>query len=405
MPSHATSAAVPSLIDPVLYRSGAAHSVWRKLRRERPVHWHDAAPRAAFWAVTGYHDGRSVLRDWNTFSSTGGTLVRSDMSAPFPGAGTMLVLTDPPKHDVIRRAMARLFTRRAVDRLAARARYRVTAVLDAALGAGDCDFVADVAARIPMAVASELLGMPDDAGDLAHAVTVAATTLDGVGAQEAHLEIIRHYAALIADPSACPAGSMPAALLDAGDDLTLEEMVLACDNVLVAAAETTQHAAASGLFALIEHPAQWRRLKEGTVSVASAVEEILRWASPAAHVMRTATREVTLAGSRIQAGDPVVVWLASANRDGSVFARGDELDLARRPNPHLAFGAGPHFCLGAMIARLVLGLLLEELVRRVDEVILTGEPRRLASYHVLGFESLPVRLQNGSTSRNRRTIP
>ncbi|WP_193097150.1 cytochrome P450 [Streptomyces sp. C8S0] len=175
-----------------------------------------------------------------------------------------------------------------------------------------------------------------------------------------------------------------------GLTLSDEEIVLTCDNVVVAGSQTAQHVVGGALLALLKHPAAWQALREGRVDVDSAIEELLRWTSPATHVMRTAVCDTELAGTTIRAGDAVAVWIASANRDATVFTDPDELVLDRRPNPHLTLGAGAHFCLGGPLTRVMLRALLEELIEADTSLALANPPGWQSTYAANGLLSLPV---------------
>lgn len=388
-----------TLTDPQLYATGDPHPLWRALRREQPVRWHQPADGSGFWAVTGYEPGLRVLQEWQIFSSAQGTMLRRDLSQPFPGAGKMLALTDPPHHTVLRRAVGRLFTPRSLARLEDKARSIVRPLVAQAVAAGHCDFAQDVAARIPLALAADLLGVPvEDVSKIADATArISSRDQDdgGLDAQIAHLELLDYYSQVMESRRADPGDDLMSALVVAqadGAGLTDEEAILTCDNVIVAVGDTTRAAAAGGMLALLEHPDQWAALKAGQVDPARAVDEILRWAPPATHLLRTAVQDTVLDGQHIAAGDPVTVWIPSLNRDESVFGDGDAFRLDRTPNRHLTFGGGVHFCLGAALARLVLRVLLDELVTGTGDIALAGEPRRLASYTVGGLAALPLRL-------------
>jgi cytochrome P450 len=211
-----------------------------------------------------------------------------------------------------------------------------------------------------------------------------------------HLELIEYFEALARRGSAGRSDTVVGALVAATQelDLTLDEVLLTCDNIAVAAGEATAQTGASGLLAFTEHPPQWRKLQAGDVRLVSAVDEIVRWSSTGVHVLRTTTRPTRLAGVDLPADSPVTCWLPSMNRDEEEFCRGGELLLDRRPNRHAAFGVGRHTCLGAAVARVVLGALLREIRSRVRTIGVAGEPQRIASYYVGGFASLPMTMSS-----------
>lgn len=392
--------AVPALADPDLYSHGDPHAAWAHLRRECPVSWQDQAGHEPFWAVTTYEPGVEVLTDWRRFSSANGTTLRPNLSAPFPGGGTMLVLVDPPRHTTLRRAISSLFTPRAVTRLEPGMRSVAKQLLRRAARAGRCDFARDVAKPYPVAVTAELLGVP--ATDvtricaLTSAVARTAHDLDGTAARIAHLEVLEYYASVIARRRAYPGGDFVSALTAmqaAGHSITDEEIILACDNVVVAASETTQYAISAGLLALLENPAQLQALRRGEIGFGAVVEEILRWAMPVNHIMRTAVTRTRLLDRDILPGQHVSVWVPSMNRDEAVFDAADQFDASRSPNRHMSFGGGAHFCLGAHVARQSIRVLLEELTSVAGDISLAGPPQRRASYVANDISSLPVELR------------
>lgn len=396
---------IPDLLDPQLYSEGDPHAVWRAMREARPVHRHEG-PHGVFWSVVAHEPAGRVLGDWRAFSSTEGTILRADRSTPYPGSGKMLVLTDPPRHTALRRSVAPLFTRRAVAVFEDVARRTVASLLEGMLRRGGGDFVAEVAAPLPLTVSAELLGVaPGDVAAVADAASRAARgEAGGTGAEarEGHHEVMMYYFRLLRERRREPAGDLATALLAArveGSPLSDEEILLTCDNMLVAASETARHAVSGGLLALLERPRQWEALRSGRVRTDRAVEEVLRWTAPATHVMRTAVADTDLCGARIGAGEAVCVWTASANRDGSVFAGPDELRLDRHPNPHLTFGAGMHFCVGSALVRLVVRVLLEELAARFAGAALAGPPVRNGSWAGSGLASLPLAFPSPGAGR------
>ncbi|MGY0055422.1 cytochrome P450 [Streptomyces sp. LZ34] len=387
---------LPDLRDPALYAEGDPHAAWRAMRGAGPVHRHEGRG-SPFWSVVAHEPAVEVLSDWRRFTSVNGTMLRTDLSKPYPGSGKMLVLTDPPRHTQIRRSLTHLFTRRAVRKFEEVARRTVAALLDGMRERGGGDFVADVAAPLPLSVSAGLLGVaPADVPLIVEAsarATEGATDEADPAAEMGHHEVMMYYFQVLRDRRKCPANDLVSALLEAKVDglgLTDEEILLTCDNVVVAASETARHAASGGLLALLERPTAWESLRSGDVDMSRAVEEILRWTAPATHVLRTAVADTELTGVRIGAGDALAVWTPSANRDETVFQDPDELLLDRHPNPHLTFGAGMHFCIGSALVRLILRVLLEELAARFDGVALAGTPRRNGSWVGSGLASLPL---------------
>lgn len=312
----------------------------------------------------------------------------------------MLNLMDPPRHTMLRRVFAKLFTRHAVARMEPRVREIARALIVAAVDARTCDFANDVAAEFPLTVAAELLSVePEDVAKISKLNRLAAentSDYDGAIAQGAHLEILRYGADVVQKRRENPGVDLISAMVKAqqnGIDLSVEEIVLTYDNVLFGVTETTRHTVTSGLLALLESPGQLLALRRGEASFESAVEEILRCFPAINHLLRTATADTILADTNIRAGQPVTVWIASMNRDETLFERPDEFIIDRHPNRHVTFGGGMHFCLGAALARLMIRVLLEELCEMTKKIVLNDVPQRIPSHLTSGLESLLVTLE------------
>jgi cytochrome P450 len=340
--------------------------------------------------------------DWRSFTATKGTFLRARHDMPVPEAGRIMAMSDPPRHDVYRSPAAPLFTAREVARLEGRAREIIGGLLTRAAGAGQCDFI-DIARQIPLALLGEKLGIA--AEDTEYVASLAGraegNSADPLAhdARQAHVELLMYYYQVMADcrgRRGRRGDDLVSVLLQAQADglgISDEEIILNCDHVLMASGDSVKDAIGSAVLALAEHPSQWQALRSGDASVDVAVEEILRWAAPATHLLRTATNDISLGAAEIRAGDTVTVWLPAVNRDESSFADGDEFRLSRHPNRHLTFGAGMHSCLGAKVARLILRVLLEELTRVVTDIELAGQVERVGSYVLGGPSSLPVELR------------
>lgn len=380
------------LLNPALYARGNPHEVWRAMREAGPVHHQVARTGAEHWAVVGYDAGRQVMHDWKVFTSTRGALLREDdNSAPYPGAGKMPVLTDPSRHTELRRAVAQLFTPRAVEKLGALAGEVAGSLLAELRARGGGDFVTDVAARF-LAVQAEILGIPPE--DIPVIMEATGRSVDEADhGASGHHDVMTYFLKALGTRRGEAGRDLVGTLLAAragGLPLSDEEIVLTCDNIVVAASQTVQHALNGGLLALLEHPAAWSALREGRVGVDSAIDELLRWTAPATHVMRTAVRDTELAGTPIRAGDAVAVWIPSANRDAAAFADPDTLVLDRAPNAHLSLGAGMHFCLGSALVRVLLRALLTDLISADTSLALAGPPVWQSTWAVNGMRSLPV---------------
>ncbi|MFE0652451.1 cytochrome P450 [Streptomyces sp. NPDC059534] len=388
------------IADPHLHSQGDLHPVWRWLRRNDPVRWTVRPNGVAYWSVTTHAEVVRVLRDSKTFSSEQGMRLGGDVRAAAAASRKMLIVTDPPRHGAIRRIISSAFTARTVHRLEQNMRSTVTESLDRALENGTVDFV-EAASRLPVAVICDLLGVPREDWDfMLDRTTVAFGAVDEDGspadaAIEAHAEILLYYSELVQERRREPREDVISALVQGtvdGVPLSDEEIFLNCDGLISGGNETTRHAAVGGVLALAARPDQWRALQAEPALLPSAVDEILRWTSPGAHTLRTATRDAELAGRHIEEGQQVVVWGPSANRDESVFDDADTFRIDRTPNRHVTFGHGAHYCLGGALAVSELKVLFEELSRRVADIEVTGPVRRVRSNHIAGYDQAEVSL-------------
>ncbi|MFH8989993.1 cytochrome P450 [Streptomyces sp. NPDC017940] len=383
-----------NLVDPDLYATGDPFVQWRWLRAHEPVYWHEPTDLPGFWALTTYDDVRTAYRDATTFSSAKGILLRPDSHGADPGGGRTLALTDPPRHKQLRGLVDEWFSVRSVRAIERDIQEVAHRVVGEALERATCDFVTDIAARVPLYVICKMMGIPS--ADWERLFTL---TSDAFGASDpltqrlAHLDILGYFDALRADKAKNPTDDLVSALATAeidGEPLTPDDVILNCDNLLVGGTENTRIAASGGMLAFLHHPGQWHALRDDPALLPSAVEEVLRWTSTATHIMRTATRSVEIHGRHIAANDRVTLWLPSANRDESVFPDPDRFDIRRSPNRHLALGFGEHFCVGSMLARVELRHLYNELLTQSINVELDGEPTLLSSIVVNGPEQLPI---------------
>jgi cytochrome P450 len=375
------------------------------LRENAPVYWNAEVDGPGFWALTRYDDVLAAYRDPATFSSARGNILNTHRGATDPGAGKMLSMTDPPRHTKLRQLVNRSFSPRAVAALESTLRPKIRELLAQAIASGPCDFVDAVAAPIPVLATCLIMGVPEEDWPYVFELTRAAfspdeseygaTTRMAGRSSLAHSELLLYCAELVAGRRREGGDDVVSILASAtidGVPLTNEEIVLACDNLIVGGNETTRYAAAVGLLAFADHPREWQAVKDDPELAPLAVEEILRWASPAMHVLRTLTRDVEIRGATLRAGDTVTLWNASANRDEAIFPNPDLLDVRRRPNRHLALGSGEHFCIGAGMARLELRVLLEELARCAPAFEIRGPVERLRSTLIRGLKHLRVTL-------------
>jgi cytochrome P450 len=388
-----------NLTDPDLYSCGDPYAMWRWLRAHDPVHWHPPADLPGFWVLTKYDDVRAVYRDPATFSSAGGILLRPENYGADPGGGRTMALTDPPRHRQLRALVDDWFAPRSIRLLEAEMRQVAHDVVRQALERERCDFVTEIAARIPLFVICKMMGVPRVDWE-----RLFALTNEAFGAGEAterrlaHFDILQYFEGLVTARAKSPGDDLVSVLVSAqidGQKLSMDELILNCDNLLVGGTENTRIAASGGMLAFLEFPDQWQLLAAEPALLPGAVEEVLRWTSTATHIMRTATRPVILRDRHIEAGERVTLWNPSANRDESVFDDPDRFTVRRKPNRHIALGGGEHVCLGGALGRLELRLLYAELLRSTARIELDGTPVKLSSIVVNGLEHLPLRLVPG----------
>jgi cytochrome P450 len=392
---------IVDLADPQLYATGDPVAAWAELRRRAPVYRNVRPDGSSFWALTTYDLVSRVFRGTKEFTSEQGMRLDAEPTATRASAGRSLIVTDPPRHTKVRHAMSAAFTPRMVARLERNMRTTVDSILDSALAEGTCDFI-EVAARLPVSVICDLLGVPPSDWDFmldrtrtafGNAPTTEAEVLAKI---EAHADILAYYARLAGERRRQPAEDVITALVHAtvdGAPLTDEEIFLNCDGLISGGNETTRHATAAGLLALLSEPEQLADLRADRTLLPSAVTEILRYTSPALHVLRTARTDVELGDTLVRAGDQVTLWMPAANRDSLVFADGDRFDIRRDARRQLAFGVGSHYCLGSALASQELRVFFGRLLDRVGLVEPAGPVRRLASNLIWGIESMPVRLR------------
>ncbi|MEU6113082.1 cytochrome P450 [Streptomyces sp. NPDC047117] len=392
--------------DPALYEGGDPVALWARLRATTPVFWNNHPPGPGFWAVMSYRPALEVYRNTDAFTSERGMRIDSDPAAVQAAAGKQLIVTDPPTHPRLRQLMNSAFLPKVVSGLEASMRRVIEPLVEQALRKETVDFVSEVAAVLPAAIICDIMNVPQaerammiDLTSTAFGASVGGDGKCPVSAlekTEAHSEIFLYYTELVEERRRNPGDDVVSALIQGdldGRSLTDEEVLLNCDGLLTGANETTRHASAAGLLALIENPDQWQRLREGSVAIDTAVDEILRYTSPALHVVRVAKKDVEVGGQQVRAGQAVAIWNSSVNRDETAFPDPDRFDLGRTPNRHLTFGIGPHFCLGAPLARAELKVLLEVLAEKVTHLELVGPVERQRSNFMWGIERLPVSLR------------
>jgi cytochrome P450 len=391
------------LYEPDTYVDGPPHAVFEHLRETDPVHWQDMGDGTGYWAVLRHADVVHVARHPNLFSASLGGVVLEDLD---PDALAMmrhmLLAMDPPAHPLHRQPLAPSFTARVIGRMEGQVRRICRQALARPQEQHDVEFVHEICSLVPSQVIGELMGLPEDDWPRIHRWAEQQT-----GGQDAE----------VSGEAATASPSVEMAMYAIGlagrrrqdprrEDLT--SLILASDfgdgpmtdvdfgaffvQLVTAGNDTTKTMLSSGALALVSHPDQLADLRADPSLIPSAVEEILRWANPLHYFRRTATEDAEVSGTTVRAGEKLAMVYTSANRDGSVFDDPHRFDMRREPNPHLSFGIGTHFCLGAHLARLEAKVFFEELLATFGTIELTGPPRRIRSNLNNGLKELPLHL-------------
>ena len=402
------------LASPVSFDGGQPHEQFRWLREHDPVHWHEEPGGAGFWAVTRYHDVKEVGRDPETYSSYAGGIMLPDADEEALAAPRQMMLyMDPPEHTRYRKLVSSAFTPRNVARWTQRIDALATDIVDQVCEQGHCDLATDLAGEMPSALIAELMGIPRDDGRQLYVLTerihAAPEALEEGARIEAAAEMLTYAADVAAAKRRSPTDDLASLLAGArvdGEGLTDEEFCWFFLLLINAGGDTTRNLLGGGAQVLFDHPQQRAWLQADLHGrVDTAVEELLRVVSPVVHMRRTATRDTVLGERSIHAGDKVVMFYGSANRDESVFDDPDRVDLGRDPNPHVAFGGGgPHYCLGAHFARVETRAMLVEVLSRLPDLEPDGAPQWLASNFICGPTHLPVRFTPTSRSGERSAV-
>jgi cholest-4-en-3-one 26-monooxygenase len=393
-------------------RDGVPHEWFSQLRRTAPIAFHGEPDGPGFYVFSRYDDVVAIGKDARHFSSDASRGMIVGLEEPTPElaallataeGGASMINMDPPLHTRYRRLVNRGFTPRMIallqDRIAAAAAEIVTRALDK----GEIDFVADVAAELPLTVIAELVGIPEeDQAKVFHWTNQLLgqddpefnTTLEDT--RQAAVAFYGYAQELAERARKEPKDDIITKLLAAdvdGDQLTDLDFNRFFELLVLAGNETTRNAISHGMRAFVEHPEQYELLAADPLLIDAAVDEILRWASPVLYFRRNVAEDVDYRGVRLREGDKVSIWYVSANRDEDVFEDPFRFDITRSPNPYVSFGGGgPHHCLGAHLARTELRLVFAELVKRVRRVEGTGSPSFLRSNFLGGIKHLPVRL-------------
>ena len=403
----------PSLVDlkdPDVFREGNPHDVFARMRREMPVAWNPEAGGRGFWSVTRYDDIVAVSKNPKVFSSErkhGGHRMFDENVVGVAGVGAdkteaPMISMDPPEHNQYRRMVSPGFSPQRVRQLEDRIRDRVVTILDRLRDAATCDFVTDIAAELPIQMLAELLGVPqEDRGKLFEwsNALIAEDDLEYRSSPEATAKKIASMAEYaielwnrrVEHPGDDLISMLVHSRID-GEVRTRERYIGTFILLVAAGNETTRNSIAGGFLVLAEHLEEKQRIIDDRSLLRSAASEIVRWVSPVMHMRRTAIEDAEIGGQAIRAGDKVILWYCSANRDEAVFSDPQRFDVGRGEPPHLGFGIGQHFCLGARLAEMQIRIFYDEFLRRYPKARPIWPLRRIRSNFIVGYKSIPTAL-------------
>ena len=397
-----------NLVHPAHYAAlGYPHEIWTRLRREEPVSWWDRTDGMPFWAITKHRDITEISTQPGKFVS-GPRLVMQhepeNRNDEFPAT---LIQMDPPRHRAFRKLINHRFKPQGLRRIHADIERIGKEIVDDLVQQdfGECDFVEKVSAPLPIAVIAWLLGIPREDWRLLFDWTNAI-----IGAQDPDfqdegktphessrqnmVDLFTYFAKLLEEKKKNPSDDLLSLITQMeveGKKLELMDQLAWCLIIVIAGNETTRNGTTGGMLAFVEHQDELRKLQANPALLPSAVEEVVRWTSPIIHFARTATEDYELRGKKIEAGQSVGLFYASANRDEDIFEDPFSFRIDRDPNRHLGFGVGEHFCLGVHLARLEMQVAYKHLLPRIEEIELAGPVDRLHSALVGGVKRLPIR--------------
>ncbi len=399
------------LNDPTFFATDEYYRLFDRMRADDPVHWTESPDGRGYWSIFRHADLKHILNEPELFSSEREGVMpvidtaMAEISREAMGVGENVLTIDPPRHGEYRKVMAAPFLPKALSDNEARTAALISGIFDGLPAHGEIDLVSDLAVRIPMAVICDILNLPPEHWDdlLAWGKMAIGGTDPEYRQGSAAETVSRGFAAmydyslrLSTQRRGCPFSDPLTLLANAtvcGGALRPSEVAHNGVQLMLAGFETTRNAFSGGVLALLENPAQMALLREDPKRIRLAVEEFVRWSDPVISLMRVATADTEIGGRPIHAGDRLLLWFPSANRDAAVFDRPYEFDVSRHPNLHLGFGAGPHFCLGGPLAKSEIRIAMEELLRRYDGIEITGPVERVQSSFVGGLKHLPVRLK------------
>ncbi len=391
-----------NLLDSTVFAERVPHEWFAFLRKNAPVWWQEEEDGPGFWAVTTLAEATQVNRDYEHFSSARKATYLWEMSEDDLAQQQLVMLNmDPPLHTRYRRLVNKGFTPRMINELHERIHVATDNIIDQVIETGSADFVTDIAAELPLVVIAELLGVPNEDRHRMFDWSNRMIGSDdpeyqtaGEAAQMASMELYAYASELFGKKRIDPHDDLMSVLTQVeieGEQLSSFELELFFLLLTVAGNETTRNLISGAMAAFFENPDQWELLRNDRSLLPDAVEEMLRYVTPVMNFRRQTTSAFELGGQQIEADTKVVFFHISANRDEKVFANPQKFDITRNPNPHMAFGGGgPHFCLGANLARMEIRVMFEHLLDRMPDMQLAGDVQRLQSAFISGVKHIPI---------------
>ncbi|SCF23435.1 Cytochrome P450 [Micromonospora echinospora] len=390
------------LTDPRLYATDRPERIWRTFRRAGvPVR---SPGLRDHWAITRHAQIREILKHSHLLSSAKGNHLgekATDVAAGEAAGGMSLLVSDGPVHAAMRRVLGAAFTPKLMHRLTASTEELARQLVSQAAAEPSVDFVQSVAAPLPAAVICDMLGVP--ASDRDHVIRLTQAAFGGSGhvtsgnQMAAHTELFVYCAELIAAKRRRPGEDVATVLATAeidGRPMSREMAVMNCHDLIAGGNETARHTSSAAAVTMVTEPAFWRDVRGGQADMATATDELLRHETPVNHMMRVLLGDIEIAGVTMRRGEFVTFWVRSANRDEDVFDDPDEMRATRRPNPHLGFGFGAHYCIAAMLARIEVGAIVRALAEVVGHAELVAPPVRLESNFFRGYRSVRIALRH-----------
>ena len=396
-----------NLLDSTVFAERVPHEWFAFLRQNAPVWWQEEQDGPGFWAVTTLAEATQVNRDYEHFSSARQATYLWDLAEDDLAQQQLIMLNmDPPLHTRYRRLVNKGFTPRMVNQLHERIHAATDDIIDNVIETGSADFVTDIAAELPLVVIAELLGVPNEDRhrmfDWSNRMIGSEDPeyqTAGEVAQAASMELYAYASELFGKKRIDPHEDLMSVLTQVeieGEQLSSFELELFFLLLTVAGNETTRNLISGAMATFFEYPDQWQKLRDDRSLLPSAVEEMLRYVTPVMNFRRQTMSEFVLGDQKIEADSKVVFFHISANRDELAFENPQTFDITRNPNPHMAFGAGgPHFCLGANLARMEIRVMFEHLLDRMPEMELAGDVQRLQSAFISGVKHIPITFPGG----------